>query len=62
MIASTYVKLLADLERELTEAERDLERFIARIDHQREYIETLQQGIDGLKSELQNYEIENYGG
>lgn len=53
MIASTYAKLLADLERELTEAERDLERFIARIDHQREYIETLRQGIDGLKNEME---------
>lgn len=50
---ATYRKLLADLERELTEAERDLERFIARIDHQREYIETLRQGIDGLKNEME---------
>lgn len=52
MNASTYAKLLADLERELTETERDLERFIARVDHQREYIETLRKGINGLKHEL----------
>lgn len=55
MLNKTYAKLLADLEREMKEAERDLERFIARIDHQREYIETLRQGIDGLKNEIQNY-------
>lgn len=52
MIASTYAKLLVDLESELTEAERDLERFIARIDKQRNYIETLRQGIAGLRKEL----------
>lgn len=52
MNASTYAKLLDDLERELTEAERDIERAERRLAERMEYRETLRKGIDGLRDEL----------
>lgn len=55
MNAQTYTKLLADLERELTETERDIERAERRLAERMEYRETLRKGISGLKNELQNY-------
>lgn len=55
MNASTYAKLLADLERELTEAERDIERAERRLAERKEYREVLRQGIAGLKNEIENY-------
>lgn len=52
MNTDTYAKLLADLERELTEADRDIERAERRLAERLEYREILRQGIDGLKAEI----------
>lgn len=52
MLSKTYAKLLADLERELTETERDIERAERRLAERLEYRETLRKGISGLRNEL----------